>query len=135
MAGNAADLQDAIARALATIPGLRVADHLPEAVTPPMAVIQIQSVTYHRAMQGGLSEWKYVISLVAGRMGDRAAQRTLDSWMSWDGAQSVRAAIESDRTLDGECSTLIIEDMITIRPLAIGDAQYLTCEFNLSIHA
>jgi hypothetical protein len=135
MAGNAADLQDAIASALATIPGLRVADHLPEAVTPPMAVIQIQSVTYHRAMQGGLSEWKYVISLVAGRMGDRAAQRTLDSWMSWDGAQSVRAAIESDRTLDGECSTLIIEDMITIRPLAIGDAQYLTCEFNLSIHA
>jgi hypothetical protein len=119
MAGNAADLHDAIARALATVPGLRVADHLPEAVTPPMAVIQIQSVTYHRAMQGGLSEWKYVISLVAGRMGDRAAQRTLDSWMSWDGAQSVRAAIEADRTLDGECSTLIIEDMITIRPLQL----------------
>jgi hypothetical protein len=100
-----------------------------------MAVIQIQSVTYHRAMQGGLSEWKYVISVVAGRMGDRAAQRTLDSWMSWDGAQSIRAAIESDRTLDGTCSTLIMEDMITIRPLSIGDASYLTCEFNLSIHA
>lgn len=135
MAGNAADLHDAIARALATVPGLRVADHLPEQVSPPMAVIQIQSVTYHRAMQGGLSEWKYVISVIAGRMGDRAAQRTLDSWMSWDGAQSIRAAIEADRTLDGNCSTLIIEDMITIRPLAIGDAQYLTCEFNLSIHA
>lgn len=135
MAGNAADLHDAIARSLATVPGLRVADHLPEAVTPPMAVIQIQSVTYHRAMQGGSSEWKYVISVVAGRMGDRAAQRTLDSWMSWDGPQSIRAAIESDRTLDGNCSTLIIEDMITIRPLSIGDASYLTCEFNLSIHA
>ena len=135
MAGDSTQLHDAIARALATVPGLRVADHLPEAVTPPMAVIQIQSVTYHRAMQGGLSEWKYVISVIAGRMGDRAAQRTLDSWMSWDGPQSVRAAIEADRTLDGNCSTLIIEDMITIRPLAIGDAQYLTCEFNLSIHA
>jgi hypothetical protein len=55
--------------------------------------------------------------------------------MSWDGAQSIRAAIESDRTLDGTCSTLIMEDMITIRPLSIGDASYLTCEFNLSIHA
>ena len=135
MAGNAADLHDEIARALATVPGLRIADHLPEQVSPPMAVIQIQSVTYHRAMQGGLSEWKYVISVIAGRMGDRAAQRTLDSWMSWDGAQSIRAAIESDRTLDGTCSTLIMEDMITIRPLSIGDASYLTCEFNLAIHA
>lgn len=135
MAGNSAKLQNAIAAALATVPGLRVADHLPEAVSPPMAVVQIQSVTYHRAMQGGTSEWKYIISVVAGRMGDRAAQLTLDSWMSWDGPQSIRAAVESDRTLNGNCQTLIIEDMITIRPLSIGDAQYLTCEFNLSIHA
>jgi hypothetical protein len=135
MAGSAADLHDAIAAALATVPGLRVADHLPEAVTPPMAVIQIQSVTYHRAMKGGLSEWKYVISVVAGRMGERSAQITLDSWMSWDGPQSIRAAVESDRTLGGKCSTLIIGDMITVRPLSIGDASYLTCEFNLSIHA
>lgn len=135
MAGNSTQLQDAIAQSLAKIPGLRVADHLPEAVSPPMAVIQIQSVAYHRAMRGGSSEWKYVISLVAGRMGDRAAQRTLDSWMSWDGPQSIRAAIEADRTLTGNCQSLIIEDMITIRPLAIGDAQYLTCEFNLTIHA
>ena len=135
MAGDSTQLHDAIARALATVPGLRVADHLPEAVSPPMAVIQIQSVTYHRAMQGGSSEWKYVISVIAGRMGDRAAQRTLDSWMSWDGPQSIRAAVEADRTLDGNCSTLIIEDMITIRPLSIGDASYLTCEFNLTVHA
>lgn len=135
MAGNAANLHDAIATALATVPGLRVADHLPEAVSPPMAVIQIQSVTYHRAMKGGSSEWKYVISVVAGRMGERSAQITLDGWMSWDGSQSIRAAIEADRTLGGNCSTLIIEDMITIRPLSIGDASYLTCEFNLSIHA
>jgi hypothetical protein len=135
MAGNAADLHDAIAAALATVPGLRVADHLPEQVAPPMAVIQIQSVTYHRAMRGGLSEWRYVISVIAGRMGDRTAQATLDSWISWDGPQSIRAAIESDRTLAGNCSTLIVEDMISIRPLSIGDAAYLTCEFNLSIHA
>ena len=51
-----------------------------------------------------------------------------------DGRRS-RAAIESDRTLAGKCSTLIVEDMISIRPLSIGDAAYLTCEFNLSIHA
>lgn len=120
---------------LATIPGLRVADHLPEQINPPMAVIQLQSVTYHRAMRGGLSEWEFTISLVAGRMGDRPAQRQLDSWMSWDGSQSVRAAIEGDTTLGGACSTLKVADMIAVRPLSLGDAAYLTCEFNVIVHA
>jgi len=29
----------------------------------------------------------------------------------------------------------MVDDMISIRPLQIGDASYLTCEFNLSVHA
>jgi hypothetical protein len=135
MAGNGTDLQTALAAALATVPGLRVADHLPEQVAPPMAVIQLQSVTYHRAMGGGLSEWRYVVSLIAGRMGDRAAQRQLDEWLSFNGPQSVRAAIESDQTLNGNSSTLIVDEMITVRPLTMGDAAYVTCEFNINVHA
>jgi hypothetical protein len=99
-----------------------------------MAVIQLQTVTYHRAMGGGLSEWRYVISLIAGRMGDRGAQRQLDAWLSYDGAQSVRAAIESDPKLGGKCSTLIVEEMISVRPLTVGDAAYVTCEFNVNVH-
>lgn len=135
MAGTGTDLQNALAAALATIPGLRVADHLPEQVAPPMAVIQLQSVTYHRAMRGGLSEWRYVISLIAGRMGDRAAQRQMDGWLSYGGAQSVRAAIEADQTLDGNASTLIVDEMVSVRPLSIGDAAYTTCEFSITVHA
>lgn len=135
MAGEASSIQESLGMRLATIPGLRVADHLPEQINPPMAVIQLQSVTYHRAMKGGLSEWEFTISLVAGRMGDRPAQRQLDSWMSWDGSQSVRAAIEGDTTLGGACSTLKVADMIAVRPLSLGDAAYLTCEFNVIVHA
>lgn len=135
MAGTGLDIQNGLAEAIATVPGLRVADHLPEQINPPIAVIQIQSVTYHRAMGGGLSEWSYVVSVVAGRMGDRTAQRTLDSWMSYDGAYSVRAAIEADPTLGGVCSTLKVQDMIAVRPVSLGDAAYLSCEFNVFVHA
>lgn len=135
MAGSASSIQAALGVRLATISGLRVADHLPEQINPPMAVVQLQSVTYHRAMKGGLSEWQFTISLIAGRMGDRPAQRQLDSWMSWDGNQSVRAAIEGDTTLAGACSTLKVADMIAVRPLSLGDAAYLTCEFNVIVHA
>jgi hypothetical protein len=135
MAGTASSLQTALGVRLATISGLRVADHLPEQVNPPMAVIQMQSVTYHRAMAGGLSEWEFTVSLVAGRMGDRVAQRYLDGWMSYAGSQSVRAAIEGDKTLGGNCSTLKVGDMVAVRPLSLGDASYLTCEFNVTVHA
>ena len=135
MAGSSLAIQEALGESLANIPGLRVADHLPEQINPPMAVVQIQSVAFHRAMAGGLSEWLFTISLVAGRMGDRPAQRQLDSWMSWDGDQSVREAIELDRTLGGACSTLMVADMVAVRPLSLGDAAYLTCEFNVTVHA
>ena len=134
MGGDASSIQEALGMALAMIPGLRVADHLPEQINPPMAVVQLQTVTYHRAMKGGLSEWQFTISLVAGRMGDRPAQRQLDAWMSYDGNQSVREAIESDRTLGGNCSTLKVADMISVRPLSLGDAAYITCEFNVIVH-
>ena len=135
MAGTASTIHAGLRTRLATISGLRVADHLPEQIQPPMAVIQLQSVTYHRAMAGGLSAWEFVIALVAGRMGDRAAQRQLDGWMSYAGTQSVRAAIEADKTLGGKCSTLKVADMVSVRPLSIGDAAYLTCEFNVTVHA
>jgi hypothetical protein len=135
MAGTASDLHTALGVRLATITGLRVADHLPEQLNPPIAVIQLQSVTYHRAMKGGLSEWQFVISCVAGRMGERQSQRTLDTWISYDGAGSVRAAIEADKTLGGKAQSLIVAEMIGVRPVTLGDASYLTCEFNVTVHA
>lgn len=135
MAGTALDIQDKLAEALQTIPGLRVADHLPEQINPPIAVIQVQSVTYHRAMQGGLSTFEYVISVVAGRLGDRTAQRTLDAWMSWDGALSVRAALEDDQTLSGVAKTVKVNDMLAVRPVSLGDAAYLSVEFNVYVNA
>ena len=135
MAGSASDIHSGLAIALGTVPGLRVADHLPEQINPPVAVIQLQSVTYHRSMQGGVSEWSFLVALVAGRMGDRAAQVQLDGWIAYSGAQSIRAAIESDPTLGGKCQTLIVADMVAVRPLTLGDASYLSTEFNVSIHA
>lgn len=135
MSGSATQIHDALSMALAAVPGLRVADHLPEGINPPMAIIQVQSVTYHRAMRGGLSEWQYLVAVVSGRMGDRSAQRLLDGWMAYDGNQSIRAAIEADPTLNGICQTLLVADMVSVRPLSQGDAEYLSCEFNVTVHA
>lgn len=135
MAGSASDIHAALRTSLATVPGLRVADHLPEQIAPPLAVIQLESVQYHRAMQGGSSEWQFLVALIAGRMGDRAAQVQLDGWIAYSGTTSIRAAIESDPTLGGTCQTLIVNEMVSVRPLSLGDASYLSCEFSVTVHA
>ena len=135
MSGSASQIHEALSLALAAVPGLRVADHLPEQINPPMAVIQIQSVTYHRAMQGGLSEWQYLVAVISGRMGDRSAQMQLDGWMAYNGSQSIRAALEVDQTLNGVCQSLMVADMVSVRPITQGDAAYLSCEFNVTVHA
>lgn len=135
MSGSATQIHQALSLALAAVPGLRVADHLPEQINPPMAVIQIQSVTYHRAMQGGLSEWQYLVAVISGRMGDRSAQMQLDGWMAYSGSQSIRAALEVDQTLNGVCQSLMVADMVSVRPITQGDAAYLSCEFNVTVHA
>jgi hypothetical protein len=134
MSGSATQIHQALSLALTAVPGLRVADHLPEQINPPMAVIQIQSVTYHRAMQGGLSEWQYLVAVISGRMGDRSAQMQLDGWMAYSGSQSIRAALEVDQTLNGVCQSLMVADMVSVRPITQGDAAYLSCEFNVTVH-
>jgi hypothetical protein len=100
MAGKLSDLRAGLAKNLGTIPGLRVAQLVPEQVNPPVAVLTRSTVNYHLDMRGGLTEWQMQVQLVAGRMADQQAQRTIDAWLDWDGDYSVRRAIESDQTLD-----------------------------------
>lgn len=135
MAGTASGLHAGVAAALAAIPGIRVADHLPEGVNPPQAIVQLDQVTYHRAMAGGLSEWRFVVVMVAGRMGERTAQANIDAWLSWDGDASVRAALEADPTLGGAAQTTKVAQSLSIRPLTIGELTYLTVELNVDVTA
>ena len=30
---------------------------------------------------------------------------------------------------------LLVADMVSVRPLSQGDAEYLSCEFNVTVHA
>ena len=135
MAGTASELHAGLAKLLASIPGLRVADHLPEQLSPPQAIIQLDQVDYHRAMSGGLSDWRFVVVMVAGRMGERTAQANIDAWLSWDGDASVRAALEADPTLGGAAQTTKVAQALSIRPLTIGELTYLTVELNVDVTA
>jgi hypothetical protein len=128
-------LRSGLATQLATIPGLRTTTETPDTISPPIAIINVANVNYDRAFQRGLDEYNFVVTVIVGRVGERSAQRLLDSYVSPVGASSVKLAVELDRTLGGICDSLRVTDMRNYGSLVIGEITYLAAEFNVVVYA
>jgi hypothetical protein len=120
--------------ALDTIAGLRCFSYQPEQENPPMAFPILDRVTYHKAFQGGdmVADWTVVV--VVGRYLDRTAFKTLDDFLSFSGAKSIRAALEADKTLGGICQTLIVQSSADVTSLSAADAEFLQIRFQVEVH-
>jgi hypothetical protein len=129
------DLRDGLATNLATIPGLRVSAHLPEQINAPMAVVGLQSVVYDQAFHRGLVLYNFQVSLLAARASDRWAQIRLDEFTSTSGSTSVKAAIESDRTLGSVAYDVRVTEMGAIGAVSLDDNMYLAAEFVVEVYA
>jgi hypothetical protein len=119
---------------LATISGLRTFNYQPEQENPPFAYPEINRVEYHRAYQGGDVVMDWTIYVVVGRWLDRTAHASLDDYLSYSGAKSIRAAIEGDQTLGGVCQTLIVRSGADITSLDANGAQFLVIELQVEVH-
>jgi len=119
---------------LATISGLRTFSYQPEQENPPFAYPEINRVDYHRAFSGGDVVMDWTIYVVVGRWLDRTAHASLDDYLSYSGAKSVRAAIEADQTLGGVCSTLIVRSGADITSLDANGAQFLVIQLQVEVH-
>lgn len=135
MAGELSAIRSGLAEALADIDGLLVSEHIPEQITPPMAVVTHSRIEFHRAMRGGSSQYSFIIVLVVGRMAQQSGQMRLDEYLAWDGDQSVRQALEADQTLGGAAQTCTVQAARAIQPMPIGDAAYFGVEFEVEVLA
>jgi hypothetical protein len=129
------DLRAGLATRLGTITGLRTTTETPDTISPPVAIINVANVNYDRTFARGLDEYNFVITVIVGRVGERSAQRLLDSYVSPVAPSSVKLAIELDRTLGGKCDTLRVTDMRNYGSLVIGEITYLAAEFNVVVFA
>jgi hypothetical protein len=129
------DLRAGLATRLATIPGLKTTTETPDTISPPIAIINVANVNYDRAFQRGLDEYNFVVTVIVSRVGERSAQRLLDSYVSPVAPSSVKLAIELDRTLGGKCDSLRVTDMRNYGSLVIGEITYLAAEFNVVVYA
>jgi hypothetical protein len=129
------DLRTAIATNLATISGLRTSPTLPDNPNPPIALVTPISVSFDDSFKRGMQTYTFVISVIVGRVDERTAQNKLDAFVSSTGNQSIKLAVESDKTLGGNAFDCRITEMRNYGELTIGDVIYLSAEFTLLCYA
>lgn len=127
-------IRTGLANNLATIPGLRVSIDIPDNPNPPQAVIAIETVAFDNAFAQGLTQYTFTVSLIASRVSERNAQRKLDDYTS-NGAQSVKLAIESDKTLGGVAYDVRVTEMSNIGTVILGEVIYLAADFAVTVYA
>ena len=128
-------MRTALATNLGTISGIRTYADIPDNPMMPAAVVGLQSVDYNQAMARGLTEYNFVVTVIFGRVATSQAQRSMDQLIDDQGGRSIKTAIESDKTLDGNAFDVRVSEMTNIQSVTIGDITYLTADFAVIVYA
>ena len=112
---------------------IQIAATMPDTVSPPCAVIDLQSVSYDQAFGNGLELLTFTITVIAQRFDPAANQALLDGLVSGSGA--VRALIAGDLTLDGSCSTCQLTQMGEYGLISANETDYMGANFTLEVYA
>lgn len=131
---SVSDIRNAIASNLSSISGLRTSGDIPDNPSPPIAFVQLDSVLYDQAFQNGLRRFDFGVTVLVGRVSERAAQRKLDAYIS-GGSSSIKAAIESDRTLGGLVADCVVTEMRNIGTVSLDQVIYLAADFAVTVFA
>lgn len=128
------NIRVALATNIATISGLRTSADIPDNPNPPIAVVALDTVEYDGAFAGGLTEYNFVVTVIASRAAERTAQTRLDGYIS-TGAASVKNAIESDKTLGGHAFDVRVTRMNNVGTVSLGEVTYLAADFAVTVFA
>jgi len=129
-------LRAGIATNLATVSGLRTSATVPDQISPPIAVVMPLSIEYDLAFaRSGGDQHEFSVMVIVGRVDERMAQNKLDAYCSGTGAQSIKAAIESDKTLGGNAFTCRVTSLRNYNQVSVADVTYLAAEFVVQVYA
>ena len=112
---------------------IQISGTMPDTISPPCAVVELQSVSYDQAFGNGLELLTFTITVIAQRFDPAANQALLDGLVSGSGA--VRALIAGDLTLDGSCSTCQVTQMGEYGLISANETDYMGANFTLEVYA
>jgi len=135
MAGaTLAEIRAGIETRLATIPGVQTDAYMNPAPSDlSLQVMGPDAVSYDQAGSRGLDYWTIIVQGFSGSPESRAAQTNLDLWLSPAGANSVKAAIEGDRSLGGIVADCVVTGSSGYREMFVNGAKVLGAEWTLLI--
>lgn len=134
--GSLAAIRAGLADNLATIDGINASAYLLSNLTPPCAEVQPGETEYDLTFARGLDRWTLTVRVLVGASTDQGAQRLLDRMLESSGSVSVKAAIESDKTLGGAASSVQVQRCTGYRLISReGHGPLLGAEWTIEVLA
>lgn len=132
--GKIATIREALATAVATIPGLQAEAYVRDIANVPVAMVGgPDPVEYDKTFGRGHDDMTFPIMIFSSRVSDEEAQETLDAYIDPYGASSLKAAIESDSTLGGVVEDLRVTGTQEYGPQDINGVTYLGAVLLVSV--
>lgn len=127
------DIRNGIKANLSDIDGLRCYDQVPDVIAPPCVVVGQLDFTFDLDNARGLDQANLDVFVIVQRFSERTGQSKLDKFLAGSGNESIKAALESDKTLDGACDTLRVTSAES-GTYTTGDIDYLSYRYRVTIY-
>ena len=124
-------IRQALADKMANVYGLRTSAYVPDAPRPPQAVVMPDRISYDLNARRGADTLFFTITILVGRADDRSSQGNLDKYLR--GTDSVKAALEADRTLGGVVDTCRVTEMRNYAAVPVGEELYLGAQLIVEV--
>lgn len=125
-------VMDGLGAALGTL-FARVFDYPPDSVSPPAAIVGYPTVwSYDATYRRGRDTAVFPVTVVVGKVSDRASRDVLAPYVTGDGASSVKVAIEADRTLGGAAGSCSVRGA-EFATVTIAAVEYLAASFDVEV--
>jgi hypothetical protein len=125
------DIRTGLAEQIGQISGLRSSANFLDAPRPPIALVLPDRIEYDLNANRGADTFIFTVQVIVVRASDRGAQLTLDKFTV--GPDSVKDAIESDRSLGGAANTCRVTELRNYGQVTIGDVVYLGFELEVEV--
>jgi hypothetical protein len=126
------EVREGLKTNLQAIKGMRVYDLIPSPAVAPAAIVGQLDFTFDLNNARGLDQANLDVVVLVQRFTERTGQNELDKYLAGSGDYSIKAAIESDRTLGGACDTLRVTSA-EAGTYASGDVEFLSYRYRLTV--
>ncbi len=128
-------IRTAIKDALAGIPGFTVYEWTPDSVNIPCAFVQPSSpvIEYQTRFGSGKATYKFVITVLAGRIQEEAGQDEIDQYISPDGP--IISAIQANTGYLGAGNFATVINADRYGSFRVGDTNYMGVQLRVEVTA